>query len=266
MGCTYCYARYTHEFLDLEPRAFEDRIYAKQNVAAHLRRDLHRVRPGQSIAIGTATDPYQPAEKRYARTRRILEVLLEWEGLDFSITTKSNLVTRDLDLLIRLAERHQMGVNVTITTLNRRLAGSLEPKAPRPDLRLKAISEMTAAGVPAGILCAPVLPDINDHPDELDALAGASAKAGASWFMASPLFLMPSAQRVFFPSLERDFPDLVDRYRERYARSAYLPETYQHGLEDLVRRLQAKHAMVGSLKARRGASGTLAGPQLSLFE
>ncbi len=264
IGCKYCYARYTHEFMDLTPVTFEEQIFAKDNVSELLRRELHQVKPSESIAIGTATDPYQPAEKRYRRTRAILRVLADWEGLDFSITTKSNLVTRDLELLQRLAARHRVGVNITVTTVDRRLARALEPKAPRPDLRLKTVSELAAAGVPVGVFAMPVLPGITDDPVALDRLAAAAVGAGAGWFVAAPLFLMPSSMKVFFPFLEQEFPDLVERYRRNFERSAYMPQKYATGLRDLVRKLRTKHGLVARDDRRRRPE-TITGPQLSLF-
>lgn len=246
---------------------FDQRVFAKQNIAEILRRDLHEVEPGEPIAIGTVTDPYQPVEERYGRTRAILEALREWEGLTVSITTKSNLVTRDLDLFVDLAVRHRLAVNLKVMTLDRRLARALEPKAPRPDLLLKAVSELAAAGVPVGVLAAPVLPDVTDDPRELDRLAAAAAGAGASWIMANPLFLMPSAVAVFFPYLEEAFPDLVDRCRRNYERRAYVPEDYSRGLADLVARLRAKHGL-GDARHGRAPDGrrpAITGPQLSLF-
>lgn len=256
--------RWTHGFAELPPAPFDQRVFAKQNVAEVLRRDLQEVEPGEPIAIGTVTDPYQPLEERYGRTRAILETLREWEGLTVSITTKSNLVTRDLDLLVDLAVRHRLSVNLTIMTLDRRLARALEPEAPRPDMRLKAVSELASAGVPVGALVAPVLPDITDDPRELDRLAAAAAGAGAGWLMANPLFVMPSAMTVFFPFLEEAFPDLVERYRQSYERSAYMPEDYARGLTDLIARLRVKHRLAGG-RARDGRPPAIMGPQLSLF-
>jgi DNA repair photolyase len=136
-GCRYCYARYTHEFMELhESDEFENQIYAKRNVAVLLARELNRVKPGEAIAIGTATDPYQPAERRFRRTREALEVIAQRSGVSVSITTKSDLVRRDVDLLRAIGERNELTVNMTITTLDAALARELEPRAPRPDLRL----------------------------------------------------------------------------------------------------------------------------------
>src|SRR5215469_3978021 len=155
-ACKYCYARYTHEFMEMrEGVDFERKIYVKQQAAWLLRQDLRKVKRGEEIAIGTATDPYQPAEKRYEVTRGILEELALHNGLEIGIVTKSELVTRDIDLLKRVSEHNSLFVNLTITTLDVKLARILEPRAPRPDLRLDAVRELCAAGVKAGVICAP---------------------------------------------------------------------------------------------------------------
>jgi len=160
-ACKYCYARYTHEFMELrDPLDFEQRIFIKQQAAALLRRDLRKIKRGESIAIGTATDPYQPAEKRAEITRAVLEELALHRGLDIGIVTKSNLVVRDIDVLRRVAQHNALWVNLTVTTTDAELARILEPRAPRPDLRLDAIRQLNAAGIPAGAGCAPIIPGI----------------------------------------------------------------------------------------------------------
>src|SRR5437899_3316244 len=142
-GCQYCYARYTHEFMGMEDgRAFEDRIYAKAEAARILKRELINVARDESIAIGTATDPYQPAERRFEVTRGILEVFAAGKGRRVSITTKSDLVARDTDLLRIIARANVLHVNMSITTLSADLARPLEPRAPRPDLRLAAVKQL----------------------------------------------------------------------------------------------------------------------------
>src|SRR5260370_14878343 len=148
-GCVYCYARYTHEFLDLrDPMDFERRIFVKRKAAEVLERTLARTPIGRAeIAIGTATDPYQPAERSFELTRSMLEGFARVGGIRLSITTKSNLVVRDLDLLKKIAERSEISVNFSLITLNRRLQRVLEPRAPRPELRLRALSVLAAAGI-----------------------------------------------------------------------------------------------------------------------
>ena len=242
-ACKYCYARYTHEFMELrDPLAFEQKIYVKQNVAAQLRRDLKKVKQTEMIAIGTATDPYQPAERRYEMTRSILEEFTNHEGYDIGIVTKSNLVVRDADVLRRIGERNKIYVNVTVTTLDHRLAHLLEPRAPRPDLRLQAVGDLNASGVPAGVICAPVLPGITDGVRELDALVNAAKEHNAVYIYANPLFLKPCSAAVFLPFLEKEFPHLVKAYRERYGEKAFVSQAYAKRISTLMSKLREKHA------------------------
>src|SRR5437763_2451518 len=174
-ACKYCYARYTHEFMELRDGVdFERKIYVKQNAGWLLRRDLKKVKRGEEIAIGTATDPYQPAERRYEVTRAIMEELAQHSGLSLGIVTKSTLVLRDTALLQQIADRNQIFVNLTVTTLDPQLARLLEPRAPRPDLRLDVIRKLNQAGVPAGAIFAPVVPGISDSPKTIDSHTRAS--------------------------------------------------------------------------------------------
>src|ERR1019366_7734952 len=153
-ACKYCYARYTHEFMELRDGVeFERKIFVKQQAAALLRSELKKVKRGEEIAIGTATDPYQPAERRFEVTRAILEELALHSGLEIGIVTKSNLVTRDAEILRRVGEHNRVFVNVTVTTVDAELARKLEPRAPRPDLRLEAVCQLNLAGVDAGVFC-----------------------------------------------------------------------------------------------------------------
>ncbi len=176
-GCKYCYARYAHEFMELrDPELFERKIYAKQFHAGAFRAEVRRLKPGDTVWIGTATDPYQPAERRFEITRQILEVFAEERGLDFGITTKSDLVARDAALMARIARKNKIRVHLTITTLDERLARLLEPRAPRPALRLAAVAKLTAAGVPVSVLAHPVMPLINDSEESLDGVCAAAAQ------------------------------------------------------------------------------------------
>lgn len=246
-ACKYCYARYTHEFMEMRDGVdFERKIYVKQQAAGLLRRDLKRVKPGEEIAIGTATDPYQPAERRYEITRAVLEELAQHRGLDLGIVTKSNLILRDIELLQRVSERNQLFVNITITTLNTDLARILEPRAPRPDLRLDAMRRLNQNGVAAGVICAPVLPEITDSPADLEALVRATAEAGGRYIFANPLFLKPCSAAVFFPFLEKEFPHLVQRYRERYGNRAFLPKPYAKRISELMAKLRRKYRIVNA--------------------
>src|SRR5579872_1217559 len=236
-GCKYCYARYTHEFMEMDATEFEDKIYAKSAAAHLLRQELGRIDRKQHIAIGTATDPYQPAERRYERTRSILEVFARERGRYLGITTKSDLVLRDLDLLREVARGNVVGVNLTITTLDEKLARLLEPRAPRPALRLETVRRLRAAGICVSVFPNPIMPGITDSERHLDRLARAARDAGALSFGGGPLFLMPTAQKVFLPFLEREFPQLVPRYRELFARGAYLGREYKEVLQQRVQRV-----------------------------
>jgi DNA repair photolyase len=241
-ACKYCYARYTHEFMEMRDGVdFEQKIYVKQHASDLLRQELHHVKPGEEIAIGTATDPYQPAEKRYEVTRGILEEFARHEGLELGLITKSNLVLRDLDLLKQIARRNRLRVNLTITTLDADLARLLEPRAPRPDLRLEAVRRLSLEGIHTGVSCAPVLPGITDSPRNLEALVRATAEAGGRHIFANPLFLKPCSAAVFMPFLEKEFPKLAASYRERYKDRAFLPKAYGQRISQLMTRLREKY-------------------------
>jgi DNA repair photolyase len=250
-GCRYCYARYTHEFMELHESAeFEDRIYAKSAVATLLRRELRRIDGSRGIAIGTATDPYQPAERRFFRTRAALEVLSEHAGNAVSITTKSDLVIRDIDLLREIGRRNSVSVNLTITTLDASLARILEPRAPRPDLRLKAVHALAGAGIAVGVFPNPIMPLITDQEARLDRLAKAARDHGASYFGGGVLFLMPCSRRVFFPFVEKHFPHLLRRYRERYEASPYLSGPYRELIRERIAKIRDRYGLAASPPAR----------------
>jgi DNA repair photolyase len=241
-GCKYCYARYAHEFMELlDPLDFERRIFVKHFEPAVFREELRRLAVGESIAIGTATDPYQPAERKYRVTRGMLEVFASTAGFHLGITTKSQLVARDLDVLQEISRRHYLTVSVTVTTVDRELARALEPMAPRPDLRLGAVRKLVRGGVRATVFCAPILPLINDSDSSLDLLAKSARAVGADGFGGNVLFLQPCAQRVFFPFLEERFPGLVRRYRERFERSAYLRGDYPGRVRERVERVRKRY-------------------------
>ena len=236
-GCKYCYARYTHEFMELhQSEDFETQIFAKQFNPELFRRELRRLPVGESIALGTATDPYQPAERRYGVTRQMLEVFARIQGLRLGITTKSDLVRRDLDLLVEVARRHYLSIHMTVTTVDADLARLIEPLAPRPELRFDAVRHLSRAGLRVVISCAPVMPLINDGQAAFDALAKAAREAGAAGIWANVLFLKPCASRVFLPFVLQQFPHLFRRYEERYGQSAYLRGSYP----DMVRERMAK--------------------------
>jgi len=243
-GCRYCYARYTHEFMELrESVDFEDKIYAKSGIGPILRSELKRIDGGASIAIGTATDPYQPAERRFHRTREALEVFARRSGLTLSITTKSDLVTRDIPLLREIAKHNSVSVNMTITTLDTSLARLLEPRAPRPELRLKAVQAIAGAGIPVGVFPNPIMPLITDQPERLDRLAKAARDRGATYFGGGVLFLMPCSRKVFFPFVEKHFPHLLRRYQEKYERQAYLKGPYREMIRERIAAIRDRYGL-----------------------
>ena len=246
LGCKYCYARYTHEFMEFhDSLAFERLIFAKRWSEGALRAELRRVRPGEWIALGTATDPYQPAERRYRLTRRILTVFAGLSGYNLGITTKSDLVAGDAELLRRVAERNNLRVTLTITTADARLARLLEPMAPRPQLRFGALRRLAGAGVPCGVTVSPVMPGINDSRDSIETVARQAKQHGARYFQGHVVFLQPSAAAVFLPFLEREFPRLARGYVKRFANSPYLRGEYPQRIQELIREVRAEHGLEG---------------------
>jgi DNA repair photolyase len=244
-ACKYCYARYTHEFMEMRNGVdFEQKIYVKQHAAELLRQELRHVKPGESIVIGAATDPFQPAERRYEVTRAILEELSRHKGLHIGIITKSNLVLRDIDLLREISKHNRLGVTLTITTLDVDLARLLEPRAPRPDLRIEAVQQLANAGLHTGVSCCPVIPAITDSPKNLGALVEATVNAGGHYIFANPLFLKPCSAAVFMPFLEKEFPHLAVAYHERYKDRAFLPKPYHQRIAQLMARLRQKYGMI----------------------
>ncbi|MGB2645201.1 MAG: radical SAM protein [Candidatus Acidiferrum sp.] len=250
-GCLYCYARYTHEYMELDGGDFERKIFVKKDAAPLLSYDVaHKYsyesecsggeRP-EHIAIGTATDPYQPAEREYGVTRACLEELAKREGMSISLITKSNQIVRDIDVLRRISERSELSLNITITTLRARMARLLEPRAPRPDLRLAAVRQLREAGLRVGVSVSPLIPGITDGEGELEGVAEAAYKAGALWFWSGVLFLMPSSAKQFLPFIRAKFPRLTKQYEEWYAKEAYAPEKYRKTIADRVARLKQKY-------------------------
>ncbi len=271
-ACRYCYARYTHEYMELDGGEFEKKIFVKRDAAPLLAYDMaHKysyasessggTRP-EHIAIGTATDPYQPAEREYRVTRACLEELARREGLSVSIITKSNQIVRDIDVLQRIAERSDLSINITITTLRARLARLLEPRAPRADLRLAAIKELRKAGLAVGASVAPVIPGITDREGELEAVVAAAQEAGAHWFFANVLFLMPASAKQFLPFIREKFPRLAKQYEEWYSRNGYAPEEYRKKISERVAQIRKKYGFGSRPWEERPKSRTTA--QMSL--
>jgi DNA repair photolyase len=260
-GCTYCYARYAHRYVVERAHAqgrltdgeltefrgphgweaFEQRIFVKERAVAALERDLRRhARSAAPIVIGTATDPYQPAERRFRLTRAVLERLARSEGLSVGLITKSPLVARDADVLARLARRNAVEVYVSLISVDAPLVRSVELRSPHPAARLRALARLVAAGIHAGLIVAPVLPGITDDVPGLRRLFAAAREAGARFICAGPLRLYPAVRDRFLPVLAERFPALVDRYRVAYGRAMSAPPAYARALQRRVRRLQVE--------------------------
>jgi DNA repair photolyase len=269
-GCAYCYARYTHRWVmeraasdekmtdvlgeaynKLPPwLAFERNIFVKKNAPDVLSRtlrfgsDRHRkLLDGETIVIGTATDPYQPAERRFRITRGILEVLAEHPGLSVTIISKSPLVTRDIDLLSRINRISDLSIHISLITLDRELARRIEPRAPTPESRVRALARLREAGITAGINCMPVLPGITDNPSDLEALVKRVSEAGATYVGACAVRLKPAAKKRYLPFIEQEFPHLAERYRNTFANSAYAGEKYREGLAHFFGKICAKYGV-----------------------
>jgi len=253
MACRYCFARYTHEFLGLDDRsAFERTIYVKDADRDRLIAELRRARrSGQSVAIGTATDPYQPAEGRFEVTRRVLEAARLVPGLHLSITTKSTLVTRDAALLRQIGAASDVTVNLSITTVDAALARQLEPRAPRPDLRFAAMKTLADAGVAARLFIMPILPRLTDDEPNLRSLLVAARDAGAIGAESNVLFLRSGTREIFLEFLAIDFPRLVPEYERLYRGSAYAPADYVREIEERVRGLADEVGLSSRRRADR---------------
>jgi DNA repair photolyase len=270
-ACKYCYARYTHEYMELDGGEFEKKIFVKKDAAALLARDMRKysyesqnsggMYP-EHIAIGTATDPYQPAEREHRVTRACLEELAKREGLSVSLITKSNQIVRDIDLFKKIAERSELSLNITVTTLRPRLARLLEPRAPRPDLRLAAVKQLREAGLAVGVSACPLIPGMTDREGELEAVAAAAKEAGALWFFSNALFLMPSSAKQFLPFVREKFPKLAKQYQEWYAKNGYAPEEYRKRMSERVAKIRQEYGFVARPWEQR--TQMTKRPQLSL--
>ena len=248
-GCTYCYARDTHRYaversgLPTEPlpdwEAFERRILVKTGVDEVLERTLDPARlGGQALVIGTATDPYQPAERQFFLTRRVLEAFRGFKGLTISITTKSALVARDVGLLVELAKRHDVSVNISIISADPVLVRQVEPKTPLPHARLRALRTLVQAGIEAGILIAPILPGLTDTWTSLASLMEAAREAGARFASGHALRLGSVTRARFIPLLHDTFPMLAPKYERHYGGRNNASREYKKALSRRLRLLK----------------------------
>ena len=230
--------------------AFERNIFVKRNAPEVLSRTLRfgsdrhlKLLEGETIVIGTATDPYQPAERRFRVTRGLLEVLADHPGLSVVIITKSPLITRDLDVLSRINRISDLSIHISLITLDRELARRIEPRSPTPESRIRALARLREAGIDAGINCMPVLPGITDNPSDLEALVKRVSEAGATYVGACAVRLKSAARKRYLPFIEQEFPHLAERYRNTYASSPHAGEKYREGLAKFFEKICAKYGV-----------------------
>src|SRR6059058_4214933 len=242
--CTFCYVRHFERRSD---RPSDDRygtsIRVKTNVAVVLERELARASwEREHVAIGAATDPYQPAEGRYRLTRACLEVLRDaWNP--FSIITRGPMIVRDLDVLVEASQRASVSVTFSVPTLDEEVWRKTEPSTAHPRQRLRALKQLVDAGVKAGVGMAPILPGISDRPEQLREVVRAAREAGATGVWANLLFLRPGTREHFLEHLAEDWPEQVAQYEELYAGRAYLGSEQAKPVRGLVASLAREHAI-----------------------
>ncbi len=256
-ACHYCYARATHAHLGLNAdQDFETRIFVKTNLPEVLRRELARPSwRGESVAIGTATDPYQPGEGRFRITRGALEALYAFRN-PLTIVTKSTLVQRDIDLLAALAPLARVRVHMTITTLDPALSRLVEPGTPPPAQRLATLRRLSDAGIPTGVSIAPILPGITDSAEAIEEVAAAARTYGATALWGGPLRLAPLVKEHYYGWIAAARPDLLDRYERAYRAGANAPRAYVSRIEERVAAARARHGFTESESARHNAEPT----------
>ncbi len=235
-ACVFCFARPTHRYLDFDAgRDFEREIVVKVNAPELLRAELARPKwQGEHVALGTNTDPYQWVEGRYKLMRGIWEAMRDAAN-PCSVLTKSPLLLRDLDLMREINERTEFSAALSVPTLDEKAWRATEPHTPNPKARLEAVKELTRAGIRTGILVAPLMPGINDAPEQVEPIFELAAEAGAAYVSGIGLHLRGEVRDLFFEWLREHRPDLVPRYQQLYARGAYLSPAERERLASLVR-------------------------------
>jgi DNA repair photolyase len=262
--CTFCYVR-AYELRADRPAGEEygRSIRVKVNVAEVLRAELaRRSWRGESVAIGAATDPYQPAEGRYRLTRRCLEALADARNA-FSLITRSPLIVRDVDVLERAARQAEVSVVFSVPTLDPDVWRTTEPGTAPPAQRLRALRQLSEAGIETGVGMAPILPGLSDRPEQLAAVVRAARDAGAASIWANLLYLKPGTREHFLAQLARDWPEQLERYERLYAGRAYLPQRETEAVRSLVARLRRDH-QIADRRRQRTLSPAPQPQQLSL--
>jgi DNA repair photolyase len=256
-ACVFCFARPTHRFLDMNAgRDFEKEIVVKVNLPEVLRAELRKPSwKGEHVALGTNTDPYQWVEGRYKLMRGVWEAMRDFAN-PCSVLTKSPLVTRDIDLLQQVAERAPFTANFSIPTIDEKVWRQTEPHTPSPRARIDAIAEMTAAGLPCGVLIAPLMPGVNDQPEQVDEILRLCTEAGATQIGGICLHLRAEVKDLWFEWLRAYRPDLVPRYERLYSHGAYASKAERERIARLVRN-RAPKANSSLQKARRLIRGPM---------
>jgi DNA repair photolyase len=265
MGCRYCYATYTHEFMGITtPEDFHSLVYVKVGAQRETGRQLARVvRRGERIALGTATDPYQPGEAESRVTRRFLELVARHRGVRLGITTKGALVLRDLDLLAEIAKRSEVSVHVSLMSPRADLLRRLEPWAPAPDVRLEVMRRLIEAGVETWLGLAPILPAITDAEEDLDGLLARVRAAGVRRLFSNVLFLRSPTREKYLRWIAAEYPRYLEAYRKAYEGRVYLGGAYRQRIRERLERLKSKHGF--DAPTREGGASSPA-RQLLLFE
>jgi DNA repair photolyase len=255
MGCRYCYAAYTHEFLGVnEPEAFHTVVFVKTGTEEETARRLPTIaRRGQLVALGTATDPYQPGEADLRVTRRFLEAAATVRGLRLGITTKGAVILRDIDLLRRIHERSALSIHVSLISLDADLLRRLEPLAPPPAVRLEVMRRLATAGLLVGLSVSPVLPALTDDEAGLEALVAEAAKAGVKRMASQLLFLRSPTKEKYLRFIADEFPRYLEAYRHAYDGKVYLGGRYRERVRGIMARLRERHG----LGAELGASASI---------
>lgn len=260
MGCRYCYATYTHEFMGITtPEEFHSTVYVKSDGEDTPSAVARAVRRGDLIALGTATDPYQPGETEWGVTRRFLELVAQHRGARLGITTKGAAILRDIDVLQRIRERSEVSVHVSLISANAELLRQLEPWAPPPEVRIEVMRRLTEAGLHVWLGLAPVLPAITDDEPSLDRLFQAVRATGVDRLFFNVLFLRSPTKEKYFRWLEQTFPRLLEAYRGAYQTRVYLQGGYRKKIDERVQRLAARHGFTSERNRKPG------GEQLRLW-
>src|SRR5712691_809779 len=242
--CTFCYVRAFELRADRPADArYGTSIRVKVNVVEVLRRELaRRSWRGEDVAIGAATDPYQPAEGRYRLTRGCLEALADTAN-PFAIITRSPLIVRDVDVLAEAARRAQVSVVFSVPTLDPEVWRRTEPSTPPPHRRLQALTRLVDAGIQASVGMAPILPGVSDRPEQLAEVVRAAREAGATGVWANLLYLKPGTREHFLANLARDWPEELERYERLYANRAYLPAKESEHVRSTVAELRRRYGV-----------------------